>query len=470
MQTIKFGTDGWRGVIADDLTFGNIRLVAQAAADYVNARPERKHLVVGYDTRFAGADFARAIAEVLAGNGISVFLSQEATPTPSVSLAVLEQKAAGGVMVTASHNPPRYSGFKFKGPFGGAASPAMTGEIEKLLGRNPVRTMSLEEAERAGLLTKGDLKAAHRRKAAAYVDLARIRKASHRIVVDTMHGAGFGYMPTLFKGSRCRIETMHENPDPLFGGIAPEPKAANLKELMREVKRRRAGLGFATDGDADRIGLVDDCGHFVGAQQILSLLCLHLARRRKMSGGVVCTSGTTLQLSRIATSLGLPIYHTPIGFKYVTELMLTKDILIGGEESGGVGVKGYFPERDGLVACLLVLEMMTLNGQSLSGLIRDMEKEFGRFVYDRSDAVLPIDQRDRMLAKLVQQGPARLAGLKVTRRDTTDGIKFFLDPPGWLLLRGSGTEPILRIYAESGSKSDTAALLEAGRQMARSSS
>jgi len=469
MSTIKFGTDGWRGIIADDFTFGNVRLVAQATADYILAHGNNnKKVVVGFDTRFMGADFAGIITSVLTGNNLTVFLSKEPTPTPSVSLAVLEQKAAGGVMVTASHNPPKYSGFKFKGPYGGAAFPTMTSEVEKLLGRTPVKEMAIKEAQKQGLLLIGDLKENHRKKASGYVDFSNIRKYGFRIVADTMHGAGFGYLPKLFQGSKTRVDTLHENPDPTFCGVAPEPKEANLSELKKEVRRKKADLGFATDGDADRIGLVDDKGRFVGAQLILSLLCLHLARYRKMTGGVVCTVGTTLQLERIAKNLALPVYHTPIGFKYVTELMLEKDVIIGGEESGGVGVKNYFPERDGLVACLLILEMMMVNKKSLSRLIADMEKEFGKFVYDRRDASFPVEMREKMIKTLIDRNLKFLIGRKVSRIDTTDGIKFLLDPPGWLLLRGSGTEPILRIYAETESAVDTKKLLEEGYQLAGS--
>ncbi|HEY6874589.1 MAG TPA: phosphoglucomutase/phosphomannomutase family protein [Geobacteraceae bacterium] len=465
---IKFGTDGWRGVIARDFTFDNVSLVAQATMDYLHQQGlAGKGVVVGYDRRFLSRQFAERVAEVAAGNGIKSWLSDGYAPTPAVSWAVHELKAGCGVMITASHNPPQYNGFKVKEAFGGSARPATTRALEGVVARNVgsgrgVQEVPLSEALASGLAEWIDVRSGYFRQLAGYVDLELIRKAGIPVVVDPMYGAGAGFIPELLPGT-AEIHTL-ENPG--FGGTPPEPTEEHLLELSALVQSGAYRVGLALDGDADRIGAVDESGEFFSSHRIFTVLLRHLHERKGLSGGVVKTVSTTRMVDLLCRKFGLPLFETPIGFKYICELMLEHDILMGGEESGGLGVKGHIPERDGILMGLLLLEAMAASGKGLRRLLEETMDEIGRFSYRRID--LPIENRakERLIAELGKGEIAAIASRPVAETNFKDGFKFIFADGSWLLIRPSGTEPVLRLYSEASDPAVVEELLEAGRAIA----
>ncbi len=442
-MSIRFGTDGWRGVIADDFTFDNVRAVAQALADLVHEEgPSVAPIPVGHDVRFLSRRFAEAVAGVLEGNGLPTILPDAPTTTPMVSCQVVAAGAPLGVCVTASHNPPQYNGLKVKAAFGGSAPPELTARLEALVGRRTPRPGRAPDRRHPYL-------PAYVPRLAAVVDLEAIRRARLRVVVDSMHGAGGRILEGLVRGGRARVMTIRGDPDVLFGGASPEPRPENLGPLAAAVVRQRAHIGIATDGDADRIGVCDERGRAVSPFQIFALLALHLLETKGWRGAIARTFANTLLAERIARRYGLPFFDLPIGFKHIARLMLEQDVLIGGEESGGIGVKRYLPERDGILVGLLLLEMLARGGKRLSRRIAALEDEYGHYAYRRVDLPMPAEQGRRAVAGLRARPPARLAGLAVKGIDSLDGLKLLLGDDGWILFRPSGTEPLLRVYCEA---------------------
>jgi phosphomannomutase len=460
---IKFGTDGWRAVIAQEYTFANLERVAQAYADFLNETNKGSLVVVGYDRRFASELFAQRAAEVLAGNGFNASLFNEATPTPLISWAVKELKAAGGVVITASHNPANFNGFKIKAPWGGSAAPETTSAVEKLVDATPPKRTDV--AAHTHQLLQPTIES-YRKQIASYIDLDRLKKTPATVVVDSMHGSGGTWVESFLSGATLKLETIRGNRDPLFGGVNPEPIDNNLGALKQRVTESNALVGLATDGDADRVGAVNEHGETMTMHDVVPLILLHLVRERKMTGGVVRTFSQSVLLKRIADAYNLKLYETAIGFKYIADLMLKDDILIGAEESGGIGVKGHIPERDGILNSLLFLEAIVTSGKPPSEMLRDLHHEFGEFHFGRRDLQIEMSVGQSLIERLATAAPNELVGYKITGVETTDGTKLQFDDESWLLFRQSGTEPMLRIYSEATSVEKSNALLAAGEQLA----
>lgn len=456
---IKFGTDGWRAIIADTFTFENVRHAAQATARYFNTVKNAERVVfIGYDGRFQSQRFARVAAEVFAGNEFRVLLMDRAYPTPYVSFEVRRRQCCGGIVITASHNPAAFNGFKVKAHFGGSATPSITAQIEKHLGLSPIQTSE------AGIeiVAPERYYVDHLR---SLLDWDRIAKSELRVVVDSMHGSGGRMLETLLRDTSCTVETIRGSMDPLFGGINPEPMMPQLEPLCARVVQTKSHVGLATDGDADRLGIVDETGRFMNTLQILPLLLLHAYRTKGWRGSVVRTYSQSQIVPRIAQSLGMICHERPIGFKNIAELMLTEDVLIGGEESGGVGLSRHLPERDGIFNNLLVLELLATSGKTLTQLVEDMWREFGEFHFDRRDLHVPIEVGQAVVENLRARPPDSFAGRPVTSVGSLDGSKVFLGNDAWILFRQSGTEPLLRVYCEASSPEVVREILSAGLRL-----
>jgi phosphomannomutase len=464
LAKIKFGTDGWRALIARDYTFANLERVSQAYADYLNQRNKGSLVIVGYDRRFLSESFAQRAAEVLAGNGLNVSLFAEAMPTPLISWAVKEMKAAGGVMITASHNPADFNGFKIKAPWGGSAAPETTSAVEQLVDATPTKRGELPADTHLILQLTIE---SYRLQIGSYIDLDRLRKTAATVIVDPMHGAGGTWVESFLIGETLKVETIRANRDPLFGGVNPEPIDSNLGALKKRVIETGALVGLATDGDADRVGAVDERGETMTMHDVVPLILLHLVRNRKMTGGVVRTFSQSVLLKRIAAAHNLKLYETAIGFKYIADLMLNDDVLIGAEESGGIGVKGHIPERDGILNSLLFLEAIIAAGKPPSQMLRDLHQEFGEFHFGRRDLHVETSIGRQLIKRLANAPPPELAGYAITDVETTDGIKLLFEDESWLLFRQSGTEPMLRIYSEATTVEKSNALMDAGEALAR---
>jgi phosphomannomutase len=455
-------------VIARDFTFDNLSLVAQATMDYLNREGlGDKPLVIGYDRRFMSRDFARRVAEVAAGNGIHVRLTDDYAPTPAVSWAVHDLGAGAGVMITASHNPPEYSGFKVKEAYGGSARPSTTKVLEEIVAYNVangrrVVDCPFDEAQRKGLIQLFDPCESYFHQINRYVDLNLIARAGIAAVVDPMYGAGSGFIPRLLEG----VAEIHSSENPSFGGIPPEPIGDNLLELSALLKSGKYQVGLALDGDADRIGAVDETGEFFSSHCIFTVILRHLIEHKNLRGGVVKTVSTTCMIDLLAEKFGLPLFETPIGFKHICELMLEKDILMGGEESGGLGVKGHIPERDGILMGLLLLEAMAVSGKGLRQLLNETMDEIGHFFYRRIDRRIENDAKEELISRLKTQPPTEIAGRQVCGTNLSDGFKFIFDNGDWLLIRPSGTEPVLRLYSEAASVDQVDRLLRAASVIA----
>ncbi|HYR85333.1 MAG TPA: phosphoglucomutase/phosphomannomutase family protein [Terriglobia bacterium] len=454
-SAIKFGTDGWRGVIADTFTFENVRYAAQATAEYFKTvKGPEPAVFIGYDVRFHSKTFAQIAAEVLAGNGLRVVIMDRPYTTPYVSFEVHRRKFAGGVVITASHNPPIFNGFKVKAHFGGSATPSITAQIESKLGTKPATGEGQIETVEPERYYLDHLK--------SLVDWDRISKSKLKIVVDSMHGSGGFILEHLLKGTSCTVQTIRGNPDPLFGGIHPEPMMPQLEPLGKAVLQTGSHVGLATDGDADRLGIVDETGAYVNTLQTLSLLLLHVYRNKGWRGAVARTVSQSLLVPRIAESFGLKQYEVPIGFKNIGELMLENEILIGGEESGGIGLSRHLPERDGIFINLLFLDLLATSGKTPTQLTREMWNEFGEFHFERRDLHVPIQAGQAAVDKWKTDPPATFAGRRVLEIGKLDGSKVFLDKDSWILFRQSGTEPLLRVYCEAPTKAGVHEILTAG--------
>ena len=460
MVKIKFGTDGWRGVIGDDFTFTNVRRVAAATAEYVRTEGEpTRGLVVGYDTRFLSAESARLVAEVVAAAGIPVTLADQATPTPALSYAVVSRKTAGAIVITASHNPYRWNGFKFKAPYGGSAAPDIIRRIEAhlhQLDRGPDRTRKRKTAA----IETVDLISPYLERLKGLVHLDRIQASARKFVIDPMYGAGRGCIARMFAETGIPCAEIHGELNPIFPGLNPEPIEPHVEDLRRAVRAGNYDAGFATDGDADRIGAIDRDGEFIDSHKIFSILLKHLVEDLGQRGEVVKTFSTTTLVDKLCRYYGLPLQVTPIGFKYICELMLTRDILIGGEESGGIAVKGHLPERDGVLNSLLLAQVMAHAGKTLGELVDELNAQYGPHCFARLDLEIERPAIDRVKRQLQQRKLKKVAGLKVTSVEDLDGIKMHFGDSAWLLVRASGTENLLRLYAETPSCEQTKALLE----------
>jgi len=470
---IKFGTDGWRGVIADDFTFANVRIAAAAIANYVLAHQNyEKGICIGYDTRFGSPAFARAVAEVAASAGIPVRIAAAVTPTPALSYAVSESHAAGGVMITSSHNPYQWNGVKYKASYGGSGSPSIMAKIESCLGQ------PLRRAAHSASIVEEDFTSPYVEAISRFAALDAIAASGQRFAIDSMYGAGAGILASIFRPLGIDFVEIRANHDPLFPGINPEPIEPHVRALQETVVAKKCQAGLVTDGDADRLGAVDEYGNFVDPHKVFSILLRWLLERKGWTGGVTRAFNTTKMLDRIAAKHGQALYEHGIGFKYVCDLMLEHDILIGGEESGGIGIKRHLPERDGLLNCLLLVNVMADEKKTLGQLVADLQQEFGEHHYGRIDLHIPDAIKNSAIgrARTIQAGATDFAGMPVLRVETLDGIKFFLENPEaaakpnaaetWLLLRASGTEPLMRIYAESVSKDSVHRLLESARAFA----
>ncbi|TEB17708.1 Phosphoglucomutase [Pelotomaculum sp. FP] len=469
MKRISFGTDGWRGILAEDFTFDNVRLVARAVARYINAHNlAAKGIVVGYDNRFMSERFASEIARVLAEQGITVYLTARSTPTPVVALAVWLQQAGGAVMLTASHNPPEYNGFKFIPEYAGPALPHITAEIEdnirQLQGTGTTGEDGRTVSSKASVITI-DPHSDYAEHLASLVDLNAIGKAGLKIAVDPMCGAGVGYLEDLLTRAGAEVVAIHCHRDPLFGGSLPEPTAKSLQELRRIVVEGGARLGLALDGDADRFGIIDANGEFITPNQFLPLLYYHLLTFRGLEGPVARTVATTHLLDRMADRKGLKVFETPVGFKYIGQCILEQGVIVGGEESGGLSIQGHVPEKDGILAGLLAAEMVAVHGKSLTDLLEDIAGEYGHLYSERLDVHTSPADKERVLGVLQSFMPEEVAGRKVTGSSSVDGVKLLLEGGAWLLIRASGTEPLFRIYVEAESHEEIKEIQAATRSL-----
>jgi len=486
-KKIKFGTDGWRGIMADDFTFDNVRLVSRAVADYINAHQMgEKGIVVGYDNRFLADRFADTVAEVMVENGIPVYKTQSPTPTPVTAFGVKTWNTAGAVMITASHNPPEYNGLKFIPHYAGPALPHITGEIENNINRlqgGIVDRWDQEEAlalaempvqeKTAGLNMqavdnpiKPEIKEIdpfpdYSRHMGNLIDVRAIGRAGLRLIVDPMYGCGIGYLEGLLREAGAEVQEIQCRRDPLFGGNLPEPTGKSLGELREWVLQEKAHLGLALDGDADRFGIIDVDGTYITPNQFLPLLYYHLVNKRGMRGPVTRTVATTHMLDRMAGKYGEEVFETAVGFKYIGRNLLEKGCVLGGEESGGLSIKGHIPEKDGILAGFLAAEMVAIHGKSLGELVQDLHREFGPIFSNRLDVHTSPEQKERVLAEMENFAPQQLVGVPVVSRITLDGVKLVLRDGSWVLIRPSGTEPLFRIYAEAESENKVKELQEA---------
>ncbi|HSE33951.1 MAG TPA: phosphoglucomutase/phosphomannomutase family protein [Pyrinomonadaceae bacterium] len=467
LAQIRFGTDGWRAIIARDFTFANLERVAQAYADYLLSQSSEanQRVVVGFDRRFLSEQFAGRAAEVMAGNGFDTAVFQDAQPTPVISWAVKDLSAVGGIMITASHNPATFNGFKIKAPWGGSASPQITSAVEQLVDKTTPKRKAEIGSSSEHLETSINRYREHIRK---YVDLALIRKANRRVVVDPMHGSAGTWVESFLQNGTLEVETIRSFRDPLFGGVNPEPIDQNLAALKKRVVETNAIVGLATDGDADRVGAVDENGRTLTMHDVVPMLLLHLSRQRNMSGAVAVTVSQSVLTKRIANAFGLKVHETPIGFKYIADLMLKENILLGAEESGGIGVTGHIPERDGVLNSLLFLEAIIAAGKTPSELLRDLHREFGEFYFGRKDIYMEVANGQKFVGELANNAPSTFAGEDVVNVQTMDGTKLMFKDESWILFRQSGTEPMLRIYAEATSVAKMQQLLASGAEQAHS--
>ncbi len=466
---IKFGTDGWRAIIAEDFTFPNVRACAQSVALYLKeANLAGRGLVVGYDTRFASEDFAAAVAEVVAANGIHVYLCDSPVSTPVVSHALLQRKAGGAVIITASHNPARWSGFKYKPEYASSASPEVIARLEERLPAilaSDVPRLPLSEAQERGLVELVSPRQSYLEHVGELVDLEALRAAGLRVVIDSMYGAAIGWLPQLLAGGATQVQELHGERNPLFPGLQPEPIARHLGALIDAVRATGADVGLATDGDGDRVGVIDEKGEFVNQHQVFALLAYYLLEVRGQRGPMVKSLTSTSMIYRLGELYNVPVYETPVGFKFLGPKMIAENALMAGEESGGFAFRHHPPDRDGILSSLYFLDLMARRGRRPSELLAELFAKVGPHYYDRIDIPLAPEKKAELMTRLADARPQRLAGVRVAEIDTTDGFRFHLEDGGWLLLRFSGTEPLLRIYTEVQDQSLVQKVLAAGKEL-----
>ncbi|HEX6506416.1 MAG TPA: phosphoglucomutase/phosphomannomutase family protein [Chloroflexota bacterium] len=471
VNPIKFGTDGWRAAIADAYTFENVRIVAQATANFLKARAQdRDGFIVGYDMRFASEYFAAAAAEVLAANGIHVQLASRAAATPAVSYSILTHKAAGAAMITASHNPWTDNGYKYKPEYAGSADSETVSAIEQeaagVFESGSVRRADVNDAVSAGQIEYFDPAPQYLQRLAQIVDPDPIRRSDLKVVVDPMYGSGMGYFPSLLSGGSLQLWELNNERNPYFGGVNPEPIAVNLGKLMAATPERRADVGLALDGDADRFGLVDEKGNFINQLLVFGLLVMYLLEKKGWRGPIVKSVSTTSMANRLGEKYGVPVIETPVGFKYIGPEMLKHDAMFGGEESGGYAFRGHIPERDGTLAGLYVLEMLRAYDIPMSQIVQRLQDLAGPSYYERIDVRFPEEKREQVIGRFAGEHPDEIAGRKVDHVQTIDGYKYFLDDGSWLLVRASGTEPLIRLYTEATSPDMAKRVLQSGKEMA----
>jgi phosphomannomutase len=482
---IHFGTDGWRAVISDTFTFDNLRILAQAIADAVSSdhwdksgnggqTPDPKKIVVGFDTRFLSDRYAGEVARVLAGNGFTVLLANSDAPTPAISFAVKHHCAIAGIMITASHNAPRYNGVKLKGAFGGSALSEQCRRVEIYITDNEHQArgpnlMDFKKAREANLIQKFNPLPAYFDHLRTLINTDVISENPQRLVVDAMYGSGRGVIKSFLQGTGCEVAEIRGEMNPGFGSVHPEPIAKYLGPLASAVSSGMGNFGVVTDGDADRIGAMDERGTFVDPHKIFALSLQYLVEKRGWSGAVVRTVSTTRMIDRLAKRYGLKLYETPVGFNHIADHMMSEDVLIGGEESGGISFKGHIPEGDGPAMGLLLVEMIAASGKTLNGMVNDLLNDVGPAFYERTDLRLsrPVAKAE-MTGFLTKQAPAEIGTEKVIEISQQDGIKYIMSDDSWLLIRPSGTEPVLRVYAEGRSQEMVKALLDYGEHVAAS--
>jgi phosphoglucomutase len=461
---IKFGTSGWRGIIGEDFTFENVRVATQGVTNYLkNSGQKGSGVIVAYDTRFLSEKFALEAAKIFAFNGIQAFLCTRDVPTPCVSFETVRRKAMGAINFTASHNPPEYNGLKFSTSNGAPALPEVTKQIEREIHGVQERKEKLDVYEKRELIEEIDPKDRYLHELKQKVDVDVIRKSGLRIAIDSLYGTSRDYLDYFLLEAGVEVKIIHNFRDPYFGGFSPECNEKNLAELRKVVSDEKYDLGLATDGDADRFGIIDDRNRFVSPNVIISLLAIYLKRFRKIPGGLARSVATTHLIDAIAKKLDIPVYETPVGFKYIGELILADKIAMGGEESAGMSMYRHLPEKDGILACLLVAEMVARTGKKLNQLVEEMYEEFGYFYTKRIDMKLTPHLKETLAAKLANP-PKELNGFKIREVNTTDGVKLIIDDHTWLLFRLSGTEPVARLYAEACSPKDLKHVLDAGKK------
>jgi phosphomannomutase len=461
MMTIKFGTDGWRGVIAEDFTFANARIVAHAIARYVvRGEDARRGVLVGYDHRFASDHVAAAVAEAISSTGTPVWLADKPCPTPTISMLVRQRGAAGGIVVTASHNPYRWNGLKYKASYGSSALPSIVAQIEQELA-NVMRNGPPALPPQKKLIQSLEPRGPYLDTVEKLIDWQRLRSAKLRFVCDPMHGSAAGLLPALFERNGVAYDEIRGTRDPLFGGAHPEPIPPHIAPLQKAVRAGKYDVGLCADGDGDRIGAVDRDGTFVNPHQIFALLVWHLAGTRKLSGDIAKTFSVTKLIDKLAVKFARKLHEVPIGFKYICELMLEQNILIGGEESGGIGTSLYLPERDATVSALFLAELMAWHGKSLGELLRTLHDEFGEYHYGRVDLDVTPDQKRKAVVHFSDGQLSHLLDWPVARREDMDGIKVYLGEVGWVMVRASGTENLLRVYSETNKPETTSRVLGA---------
>ncbi|MGE5329779.1 MAG: phosphoglucomutase/phosphomannomutase family protein [Deltaproteobacteria bacterium] len=451
MNNISFGTDGWRGIMADDFTFPNVKIVAQAIANYVNENHlGDRGIVIGYDNRFLSPEFAKVCSNILTANRIKVMLTDQATPTPVVAFAVVNYKAGGAIMITASHNPPIHNGIKFIPEYGGPAHKGITDKILEhvkiVIDSGKINERGSEEWVRLCEPKEDYIKAVTQ-----LVNGEVIKKANLTVICNPMFGAGIGYASEILQSFGCKVKAINNYRDPLFGGSMPEPTMANMKDLITAMNQEKADLGLATDGDADRFGVIDSKGNYISPNQVIYLLQYYLMKTRGWTGTVARTVATTYMVDRLAEKFGMQVIETPVGFKYIADALINKDAFLGGEESGGLSIKGHVPEKDGILACLLIAEMVARLGKTPTEIMEDLKNEIGYLYSKRLDVKCSSHAKEKVLSYLSRYKPETIGGKKIVNTISIDGQKFVMEDGSWVLIRASGTESLFRIYAEGNS-------------------
>jgi len=463
---IKFGTDGWRAVISEEFTFKNVGYVAQAISDWIKgefkgSKTGKRKVAVGYDARFLSKEYADKVASILAANKITVYLSDAMVPTPALSYGVVHTSSICGIMITASHNPAKYNGIKIKTHQGGGAGRDITDKVERLLKKSPVKELDVIDALKQKKIIHRDFKKSYLTFMKRYVNLSKIKKSKFKVIQDVMHGSGGEILKEVLQGRNLKVDLMRSDFNPSFGGVKPEPIAEYVPELLKIMKDKKYDLGLIIDGDADRVAAVAPGGEFISPQRILALIALHLINNKGRCGGLVKTTCGSMIMDRIAQDLDCKLYETPVGFRYISDLMVSENIVAGGEEAGGIGVQDYIPERDGILAGLLLLEMMVYEKKNIKQLLNMMEKKYGRYYYERADLEL---RGNRFSMKKVRAIKS-LLGKKVIDVMDYDGIKLTCEDESWLMLRPSGTEPLVRAYSEAKSLKRAKALITIGEKL-----
>ena len=471
MESIKFGTSGWRAIVADEFTFRNVRIVCQGIAQYLRQEKiGQRGVIIGYDTRFMGERFAQVAAEVLSAHGIPSLLCDRDTPTPTISYHILHRKLAGGINISASHNPPSYNGIKFTPAWGGPALPETTKAIEQriipLLHGEHIKWLPWDRAKADGMVRFVDAIPEYLASLQTHIDCESIRQGNLRVIVDPLYGTTRDYLDEFLRQAGCKLAMLHHWRDPYFGGLRPEPTLETLRELQDAVRREHAHLGLATDGDGDRFGVVDADGTFIEPNLILALLLDYLIQTRKWTGWMARSVATTHLIDAVANLHGLSVHETPVGFKYIGELLAKGEVVMGGEESAGLSIQGHVPEKDGILACALVAEMVAHTGKSLRELLTDLFSRVGTLFTAREDITIDEGVR-RTLDKIIDSPPPSFADADVTKINRLDGCKLLLSDGSWFLLRPSGTEPIVRCYSEANTEERLQQIVQAGRTLLR---